>query len=48
MAKTVMESLLCAEQHATGTSCLIPAVVLKGVFYYANVINGGLSLRKVK
>lgn len=50
MAKTFSKSLLCAEQHAkcqAGMACLIPAMVLKGIFYYPRFINRELSLRKV-
>lgn len=50
MAKTLMESLLCAEQHAkccTGSPYLTPAIILKGTFYCSDVTDGELKLRKL-
>lgn len=51
MAKTFIEHLLCTEQYAK--CCyrlyyLIPAVVMKGTFYYSSLIAGELNLRQVK
>lgn len=49
MSKTFLKSLLCAEQQVkccTGNPYLIPAVILKGTFYYSSLMDGELRLRK--